>query len=91
VRHWSYPEGFGCELSLFADWYAVSLTSPPDLAEGHLRQWTTALPGPKWIIAERLTAIDIPMAEVKSEAIQPKGKSPWRKLNLLSWFRHLWK
>jgi len=91
VRLWSFPEGFGCEVNLFADWYAVSLTSPPELVEGHLRQWTTAMPGPKWMIADSLIAIDVPKAEVKPEATQPKTESPWRKLNPLSWLRSLWK
>jgi len=67
VRLCSYAEGIGCEVNLFADWYAVSLTSPPELAEGHLRQWTTAMPGPKWMIADSLIAIDVPRAEVQSD------------------------
>jgi HNH endonuclease len=54
VRLWSFPEGVGCEVNLFADWYAVSLTSTPELAEQHLRQWTAATPGPKWLLADSL-------------------------------------
>jgi len=29
VRLWSFSNGFGCEVNLFSDWYAVGLTSPP--------------------------------------------------------------
>jgi len=63
VRLWSFPEGFGCELNLFADWYAVSLTSPPELTEGHLRQWTAGMPGKKWMIADSLIAVYVPPKE----------------------------
>src|ERR1051325_8838963 len=54
VRLWKFPDGLACEVNLFADWYAVSLTSTPENAEAHLRQWTTGASGPKWLLADSL-------------------------------------
>lgn len=39
TRLWSIGEDIGLELRLFGDWYAVSLTSPPDRVAIDLRGW----------------------------------------------------
>jgi hypothetical protein len=90
VRLLHFPEGVGGELNLFGDWYAVSLTSPPELAEGHLRQWTAGAEGPKWIITDMLVPIDIPKAANKSEAAQSKTELPYEAPNPLRWLKRFW-
>jgi len=75
VRVWKFSEGFGCEVNLLADWYAVSLSSSPNLAEEHLCQWTAATPGPKWLLSDLLLPIEVSRQEVASSA--PKG-SIWK-------------
>jgi hypothetical protein len=60
VQHSAHPNGWLCELTLCAaDWYAVSLTSPSAVVETHLREWTAAAPGPKWMIGDFLIPVQV--------------------------------
>jgi hypothetical protein len=92
VRIWANPEGICCEVNLFSDWYGVSLTSVPDLVEGHLRQWTTAAEGPKWMISDRLIVIDLPKPEDAPTTNQTeRGPLPPRRRRSFDWLRRLWR
>lgn len=58
IRCWKFEQGLGIELMLFADWYAVSLTSSHENTLSDLIGWI----GPNadertWCIAEEISAV----------------------------------
>lgn len=52
-RVWDLGAWLGVEMNLFGDWYAVSLTSPPDRALGDLRS-CVGNGAEAWCISERM-------------------------------------
>ena len=60
VRHWNFGENIGCEMKLFGDWYAVSLTSPQNEVVENLKGWVTQDPEGIWCLSDRL----IPLADL---------------------------
>jgi hypothetical protein len=57
VQTWSFGADLGLQVNLFADWYAVSLTSAPDEALKDLRKWVGAAADDMWVLGETLTAL----------------------------------
>jgi len=54
-----FQRWFRCELNLFGDWYAVSLTSPVDKVDNDLRSWVERgkFDHPVWMVGDKLQRI----------------------------------
>ena len=57
-RVWRNSDGLAIELKIFADWYALSLTSDSTSALADLRQWISQAPDDTWVITDRIAPLD---------------------------------
>jgi len=57
VQAWRFDQHFGVQLNFFADWYAVSLTSPKETVMPDLQHWVGEKADDMWVIAEKMTAL----------------------------------
>jgi hypothetical protein len=58
VQLWKFENDFVVQVNLFADWYAVSLTSPSERVAQDLRQWVGTVADDMWIIGEKMVGLN---------------------------------
>jgi len=54
VQGWKFVDGFGVQLNLFADFYAVNLTSSPQSVLQDLREWVGETAQDMWVVGEKM-------------------------------------